>query len=152
MLLFLNEEWDKEWGGVLYLGEHKQIEVMPLLGRMVIFECGDASWHGHPEPVTGEHWRKSLAVYWYAPPRAAVRAAQHDLAGRLVRRFDCFMFRDELDMLEMRLHELDGKVDCHVLVECATDPSRDRQAAGLRGEPGTVRAVAGPDHPRRRRA
>jgi hypothetical protein len=36
------------------------------------------------------------------------------------RRFDCFMFRDELDMLEMRLHELDGKVDLHVLVECAT--------------------------------
>ena len=27
------------------------------------------------------------------------------------RRYDCFMFRDELDMLEMRLHELDGKVD-----------------------------------------
>ena len=33
------------------------------------------------------------------------------------RRFDCFMFRDELDMLEMRLHELDGKVDRHVIVE-----------------------------------
>ena len=34
-------------------------------------------------------------------------------------RFDCFMFRDELDMLEMRLHGLDGKV-CdawHVIVE-----------------------------------
>ena len=31
VLLFLNETWDKEWGGVLYLGEHKQIEVMPLL-------------------------------------------------------------------------------------------------------------------------
>ena len=72
VLLFLNEEWEKEWGGVLYLGEHKQVEVMPLAGRMVIFECGDASWHGHPEPVTGEHWRKSLACYWYAPPRAAV--------------------------------------------------------------------------------
>ena len=72
VLLFLNETWDKEWGGVLYLGEHKQIEVMPVLGRMVIFECGDASWHGHPEPVAGEHWRKSLAVYWYAPPRATV--------------------------------------------------------------------------------
>lgn len=33
------------------------------------------------------------------------------------RRFDCFMFRDELDMLEMRLHELDGKVDRWVVVE-----------------------------------
>ena len=34
-----------------------------------------------------------------------------------MRRFDCFMFRDELDMLEMRLHELDGQVDRHVIVE-----------------------------------
>ena len=72
VLLFLNEEWEKEWGGVLYLGEHKQVEVMPLAGRMVIFECCDDSWHGHPEPVVGDHWRKSLACYWYAPPRAAV--------------------------------------------------------------------------------
>ena len=72
VLLFLNEEWEKDWGGVLYLGEHTQVEVMPLAGRMVIFECCDDSWHGHPEPVVGDHWRKSLACYWYAPPRAAV--------------------------------------------------------------------------------
>ena len=32
VLLFLNEEWEKEWGGVLYLGEHKQVEVMPVPG------------------------------------------------------------------------------------------------------------------------
>lgn len=32
-------------------------------------------------------------------------------------RFDTFMFRDELDMLEMRLHELDGKVDRWVICE-----------------------------------
>jgi beta-1,4-mannosyl-glycoprotein beta-1,4-N-acetylglucosaminyltransferase len=34
--------------------------------------------------------------------------------------YDTFMFRDELDMLEMRLSELDGKVHRHVLVEAAT--------------------------------
>ena len=33
------------------------------------------------------------------------------------RHFDCFMLRDELDMLEMRLRELAGKVDRHVIVE-----------------------------------
>ena len=38
----------------------------------------------------------------------------------MTRRFDCFMFRDELDMLDLRLHELDGKVDAWVLVECTT--------------------------------
>ena len=73
VLLFLNPEWERAWGGVLYLGEHKSVEVMPLLGRMVVFECCDGSWHGHPEPVSGEHWRKSLACYWYAPPRASVQ-------------------------------------------------------------------------------
>jgi len=74
VLLILNEEWDKDWGGVLYLGEYKEIEVMPIAGRMAIFECCDDSWHGHPEPVVGDHWRKSLACYWYAPPRAQVQA------------------------------------------------------------------------------
>ena len=72
VLLFLNPEWEKEWGGTLYLGEHKEIEVLPLAGRMAVFECGEKSWHGHPEPVTGDHWRKSLACYWYAPPRETV--------------------------------------------------------------------------------
>lgn len=77
VLLFLNPEWDKEWGGVLYLGEHKEVEVLPVAGRMAIFECCDASWHGHPEPVTGEHWRKSLAVYWYAPPTSQGSVVPH---------------------------------------------------------------------------
>lgn len=74
VLLFLSPQWEREWGGVLYLGEHRQVEVLPLAGRMVIFECCDQSWHGHPEPITGEHWRKSLACYWYAPPRDTVQA------------------------------------------------------------------------------
>ena len=43
--------------------------MLPLMNRLAVFECGPASWHGHPEPVTGEHWRKSLACYWYTEPR-----------------------------------------------------------------------------------
>ncbi|MBO0813556.1 MAG: 2OG-Fe(II) oxygenase [Actinobacteria bacterium] len=72
VLLFLNAEWDPAWGGTLYLGEHRQVSVLPLMNRMVVFECGPASWHGHPEPVTGNHWRKSVACYWYAPPRGSL--------------------------------------------------------------------------------
>lgn len=72
VLLFLNEEWHAEWGGTLYLGADRQVPVLPLMNRMVIFECGPESWHGHPEPVSGEHWRKSVACYWYAPPRGPV--------------------------------------------------------------------------------
>ena len=74
VLLFLNPQWDPAWGGVLHLGADRQVSVLPLANRMVVFECGPASWHGHPEPVTAGHWRKSLACYWYAPARGPVEA------------------------------------------------------------------------------
>jgi hypothetical protein len=37
--------------------------------------------------------------------------------------FDCFPFYNELDLLELRLRELDGSVDAHVLVEATTTHS-----------------------------
>lgn len=70
MLAFLNDGWDPGWGGVLYLGANREVSVLPLFNRTVIFSCGPESWHGHPEPIVGEHWRRSLAVYYYAPLRA----------------------------------------------------------------------------------
>ena len=71
MLVFLNQAWERDWGGVLYLGENREIEVMPLMNRTVVFECSDRSWHGHPEPIVGDHWRKSLACYFYSAPRGS---------------------------------------------------------------------------------
>lgn len=68
VLTFMNREWDSEWGGTLYLGENREVSVFPGWNRLVIFECSDVSWHGHPEPiVAGDHWRKSLAAYYYVP-------------------------------------------------------------------------------------
>lgn len=72
VLVFLNPQWEKEWGGVLYLGENREVEILPLANRTAVFECGPVSWHGHPEPIQGAHWRKSLACYWYAPPRGSL--------------------------------------------------------------------------------
>jgi 2OG-Fe(II) oxygenase superfamily len=66
LLVFLNPEWQREWGGVLYLGEEREVEVLPVLNRTVVFECSERSWHGHPDPIAGEHWRKSLACYFYS--------------------------------------------------------------------------------------
>lgn len=74
LLVFLNEEWEREWGGVLYLGAEREVEVLPLFGRAVLFECGPESWHGHPDPIVGAHWRRSLAVYYYAPLREETAA------------------------------------------------------------------------------
>ena len=42
----------------------------------------------------------------------------------LPRIFDCFMFNDELDMLECRLTELSAVVDQFILLECAETHSR----------------------------
>ncbi|MET8826114.1 2OG-Fe(II) oxygenase [Streptomyces sp. NPDC004610] len=69
LLVFLNEEWAAEWGGVLHLGTGQVVAVEPLFNRTVLFACGPESWHGHPDPIVGDHWRKSLAIYMYAPLR-----------------------------------------------------------------------------------
>jgi 2-oxoglutarate-Fe(II)-dependent oxygenase superfamily protein len=75
LLVFLNDEWEQEWGGTLYLGENKEVAVTPLFNRTVIFATGETSWHGHPEPIVGDHLRKSLAVYYYAPLREETAGA-----------------------------------------------------------------------------
>lgn len=69
LLVFLNDGWEPAWGGVLYLGAERQVAVVPQFGRTALFACGPESWHGHPDPIVGGHWRKSLAVYYYAPLR-----------------------------------------------------------------------------------
>lgn len=83
MLVFLNDEWDPARGGVLYLGVEREVGVLPLFNRTVIFACGAESWHGHPDPIVGDHWRRSLACYYYAPMRPETAAAHTTLwAGK----------------------------------------------------------------------
>src|SRR3546814_2937191 len=74
VLTFLARDWDTAWGGVLYLGENQEVEVVTAWNRMVIFACSDVSWHGQPEPDVGDHWRKSLACYYYTPKDRDVSA------------------------------------------------------------------------------
>jgi hypothetical protein len=74
VLVFLNEEWNWEWGGTLFLGEKTDKGILPLFNKMVIFECSDKSWHGHPGPIVGNRWRKSLACYYYVPMDSEVEA------------------------------------------------------------------------------
>lgn len=72
LLVFLEDEWAPAWGGILFLGEDREIPVLPLINTTVIFETSDHSWHGHPEPITEpDHVarRRSIAVYYYAPLR-----------------------------------------------------------------------------------
>lgn len=81
MLVFLNDVWDASWGGALKLGKPVQVQALPSFNRTVIFATSSKSWHGHPDPVVGDHWRKSLACYYYAPLREETGEAHSTLWG-----------------------------------------------------------------------
>jgi len=79
VMIYLNEYWNRGWGGILELWEatpekliRKAVEVMPTFNRMIIFTTSEISYHGHPIPVKApkDITRKSLALYYYteAPP------------------------------------------------------------------------------------
>jgi Rps23 Pro-64 3,4-dihydroxylase Tpa1-like proline 4-hydroxylase len=76
LLIYLNEYWQKEWGGNLELWtinpSHKFVEVEPIFNRAVLFDIEDAP-HGHPIPLnTPDHIdRYSLALYYFIdePPK-----------------------------------------------------------------------------------
>lgn len=76
LLLYLNHGWDEAWGGVLELD--RTVRVTPEFGRVVLFECSETSWHGHPTPITDGHWRKSVATYMYNPAETVSDAEYHD--------------------------------------------------------------------------
>ncbi len=69
LLLYLNPEWQEEYGGCLELykkGESTPTQiVVPEWGRCVIFQTDDKSVHGFSKPVVGERWRRSIALYYY---------------------------------------------------------------------------------------
>jgi Rps23 Pro-64 3,4-dihydroxylase Tpa1-like proline 4-hydroxylase len=77
LLLYLNKDWQEEYGGHLQLWDadmkecHKK--VLPIFNRCVIFSTTDFSYHGHPDPLTCPEGgsRKSLALYYYTNGRPA---------------------------------------------------------------------------------
>lgn len=38
-----------------------------LLNTTCLFETSTESWHGHPDPIVGNHVRRSLATYYWRP-------------------------------------------------------------------------------------
>lgn len=81
-LLYLNEDWQEEWGGQLELWDEKDISsedgkasaaFSPLFNRMVIFSTTDFSYHGHPHELQcpPDRTRNSIALYYYSKERPA---------------------------------------------------------------------------------
>jgi hypothetical protein len=75
VLLYLNRDWQPEWGGQLELWNaamtHADQRIEPVFNRMVIFTITDAAFHGHPDPLAcpAGRARRSLAFYYYSNGR-----------------------------------------------------------------------------------
>jgi Rps23 Pro-64 3,4-dihydroxylase Tpa1-like proline 4-hydroxylase len=84
-LLYLNEGWVEEWGGSLELWNadmtSRDVSVVPVAGRAVVFSTTSTSYHGNPEPVACPDGmaRRSIALYYYTNGRPdEERAAKHN--------------------------------------------------------------------------
>lgn len=118
MIIYLNEEWEEDWGGLLQL--HKDpyrppveddiISIAPRRNRCVIFETSERSWHGFEPielPEDKRHLsRKSFAVYYYTrrrPPEET--AGEHStvyVERHLPAHFIPGLTLDEQDVEEVR--------------------------------------------------
>lgn len=83
VLVYLNKDWQDEWGGKLELWD-KQMQacrkkVLPVFNRCVIFNTDADSYHGHPEPMTcpENSFRRSIALYYYTEEKNPFRRATH---------------------------------------------------------------------------
>jgi Rps23 Pro-64 3,4-dihydroxylase Tpa1-like proline 4-hydroxylase len=70
-IFYLNDVWDKEWGGAIELWdkemESKVKEYYPIFNRLVVFSTSQHSNHGHPHPLNTPPriYRKALNIYFY---------------------------------------------------------------------------------------
>jgi hypothetical protein len=75
LLLYLNYDWQEEWGGALELWDKdvktKEKSYLPIANRMVVFSTTDTAYHGHPDPLTSPKgkYRRSIALYYYTNGR-----------------------------------------------------------------------------------
>lgn len=78
LLIYLNEDWDPEFGGNLELWDSQMtkcaVRVQPSFGRAVIFNTTLDSFHGHPDPLQcpANRSRRSIATYYYSAPEGGV--------------------------------------------------------------------------------
>ena len=75
VIIFLNKEWEKSFGGSLELWDKKMKKcvqsIPPIFNNTVIFNTTDYSNHGYPDPIHCPEniSRKSIALYYYTNGR-----------------------------------------------------------------------------------
>ena len=78
LILFLNQEWEQEWGGSLQAhsdpwelkGPDKVKSYLPLVNHCVLFETSEVSWHGFPRidlPHDKRHLSRQPLLLWPWP-------------------------------------------------------------------------------------
>jgi Rps23 Pro-64 3,4-dihydroxylase Tpa1-like proline 4-hydroxylase/glycosyltransferase involved in cell wall biosynthesis len=71
LLVYLNKNWNSEWGGSLQLWNNDMTtmvqDIQPFFNRVVIFNTGGDTYHGHPHVLNTPEGvsRISLALYYY---------------------------------------------------------------------------------------
>jgi hypothetical protein len=89
LLVYLNPEWDESWGGQVELWD-REVQVCatslsPVLGRWLIFETSDISFHGvAPLTCPPDQVRRSFAVY-YCTADPPPNARSHELHSTIFR-------------------------------------------------------------------
>ncbi len=70
-ILYLNPEWQKDWGGEFGLYDNKGEKLIkklaPLHNRFMAFDTNDYSFHGLPDPLNfpSGKARRSIILYYY---------------------------------------------------------------------------------------
>lgn len=86
LLLYLNKNWERDWGGILELYDHRDLSspvvtVAPTFNRCVIFTTTSFTYHGHPDKVLcpPDVSRKSIALYYFSTgrPESEITSPKH---------------------------------------------------------------------------
>lgn len=73
ILIYLNRDWDVNWGGDLALQNpgdpQSQISYPPLFNRTIIFPTTNKTFHGVPQPLSCplNRSRQLLSIYYWTP-------------------------------------------------------------------------------------
>ena len=82
LLIYLNEDWQPEYGGALELWDRKMERArhafLPTFGRAVVFSTERDTYHGHPDPLAcpEDRSRRSIATYYYTATAKSVPALE----------------------------------------------------------------------------
>ncbi|GAA5068273.1 2OG-Fe(II) oxygenase [Lysobacter panacisoli] len=117
LIVYLNHEWQHEWGGSLelfrdpYADRTPSVSVVPAFNRCVIFETTEHSWHAF-DPIQlpedkRDLSRKSVALYFYSKDRPVEQTAGRHTTHYVKRQLPAHLHAGHA-LSEHDIHELQG--------------------------------------------